>query len=166
MCWPPPTPSSTRGPIPCPRRSWTVSCCGCPSGIPPLPRSGTWSRVAWTAAARSRPSPRCSTARGCWPCRERPRTAPWGTRWASLRRRSFGYPTAAQGWDAVARRLDRRREEQAVTEALDGEGLLAVQGAVEDVHVEDSVGHYAVELVAAARVHQHSLVGASPRGTL
>src|SRR5699024_6375522 len=40
------------------------------------------------------------------------------------------------------------------------------QGAVEDVHVEDSVGHYAVELVAATRGHQHSLVGASPRGTL
>jgi len=83
-----------------------------------------------------------------------------------LLRLSFGYPTAAQEWDVVSRRLDRRREEQTVTEVLDGEGLLAVQGAVEDVHVEDSVGHYAVELVAATRVHQHSLVGASPRGTL
>src|SRR5699024_2280051 len=64
-----------------------------------------------------------------------------------LLRLSFGYPTAAQEWDVVSRRLDRRREEQTVTEVLDGEGLLAVQGAVEDVHVEDSVGHYAVELV-------------------
>src|SRR5699024_8549124 len=53
-----------------------------------------------------------------------------------------------------------------VAEVLDGEGLLAVQEAVEDVHVEDSIGHYAVELVAATRGHQHSLVGASPRGTL
>ena len=83
-----------------------------------------------------------------------------------LLRLSFGYPTAAQEWDVVSRRLDRRREEQTVTEVLDGEDLLAVQEAVEDVHVEDSVGHYAVELVAATRVHQHSLVGASPRGTL
>ena len=49
---------------------------------------------------------------------------------------------------------------------LDREGLLAVQEAVEDVHVEDAIGHYAVELVAATRTHQHSLVGASPRGTL
>ena len=34
------------------------------------------------------------------------------------------------------------------------------------MHVEEAVGHYAVELVAATRRHQHSLVGASPRGTL
>ena len=83
-----------------------------------------------------------------------------------LLRLSFGYPTAAQEWDVVSRRLDRRREEQSVAEVLDGEGLLSVQAAVEEVHVEDSVGHYAVELVAATRTHQHSLVGASPRGTL
>src|SRR5690625_5847254 len=72
-----------------------------------------------------------------------------------LLRLSFGYPTAAQEWDVVSRRLDRRREEQTVAEVLDGEGLLSVQAAVEEVHVEDSVGHYAVELVAATRTHQH-----------
>src|SRR5690625_4758975 len=165
MCWPPPTPSSTRGPIPCPRRSWTVSCCGCPSGIPPLPRSGAWSRGAWTAAARSRPPPRCSTARVGWPCRGRSRTSTGRTRWA-ITPSSWSPRTAAQGWGVVSRRLARRGEEQTASEVLDGEGLLAGQGAVEDVHVEDSVGHYAVELVAATRVHQHSLVGASPRGTL
>src|SRR5699024_6276330 len=65
-----------------------------------------------------------------------------------LLRLSFGYPAAAEEWDVVSRRLDRRHEEQSVAEVLDGEGLLAVQEAVEDVHVEDSIGHYAVELVA------------------
>jgi MoxR-like ATPase len=83
-----------------------------------------------------------------------------------LLRLSFGYPTAQQEWDVVSRRLDRRREEQTVPEVLDAAGLLGVQQAVEDVHVDDSVGHYAVELVAATRGHQHALVGASPRGTL
>ena len=83
-----------------------------------------------------------------------------------LLRLSFGYPTAAQEWDVVSRRIDRRREDQTVAEVLDADGLLGVQAAVEDVHVEDSVGHYAVELVAATRSHQHALVGASPRGTL
>ena len=83
-----------------------------------------------------------------------------------LLRLSFGYPTAEQEWDVVARRIGRRREEQSVTQVLDGAGLLAVQAAVETVHVEDSVGHYAVQLVAATREHQHALVGASPRGTL
>ncbi|AXK44422.1 AAA family ATPase [Brachybacterium saurashtrense] len=83
-----------------------------------------------------------------------------------LLRLSFGYPTAAEEWEVVSRRLDRRREEQSVATVLDADGLLAVQQAVEDVHVEDAVGRYAVELVAATRDHQHALVGASPRGTL
>ncbi|MGO1284153.1 MAG: AAA family ATPase [Brachybacterium sp.] len=83
-----------------------------------------------------------------------------------LLRLSFGYPTAEQEWEVVSRRLDRRREEQTVREVLDAETLRGVQQVVEDVHVDDAVGHYAVELVAATRVHQNSLVGASPRGTL
>ena len=83
-----------------------------------------------------------------------------------LLRLSFGYPSAQQEWDVVSRRIDRRREEQTVAQVLDAPGLLGVQQAVEDIHVEDAVGHYAVELVAATRTHQHALVGASPRGTL
>lgn len=83
-----------------------------------------------------------------------------------LLRLSFGYPSPAQEWDVVARRIRRRQEEQTVPPVLDADGLLAAQQAVETVHVEDSVGHYAVELVTATRDHSHSLVGASPRGTL
>ena len=83
-----------------------------------------------------------------------------------LLRLSFGYPSAAEEWDVVSRRLARRQEEQTVPAVLDPAGLLAVQAAVEEVHVEDAVGHYAVELVAATREHPHALVGASPRGTL
>ena len=83
-----------------------------------------------------------------------------------LLRLSFGYPTPEQEWEVVSRRLDRRREEQTVTEVLDAAQLRAVQRVVEEVHVDEAVGHYAVELVAATRVHQNALVGASPRGTL
>ena len=83
-----------------------------------------------------------------------------------LLRLSFGYPSAEQEWEVVSRRIDRRREEQAVAQVLDAEQLLALQAAVEEVHVEDAVGRYAVDLVAATRRHQNALVGASPRGTL
>lgn len=83
-----------------------------------------------------------------------------------LLRLSFGYPSPEQEWDVVARRIGRRQEEQTVPQVLDGEGLLGAQQAVETVHVQDSVGHYAVELVSATRRHAHALVGASPRGTL
>ena len=83
-----------------------------------------------------------------------------------LLRLSFGYPSAEQEWELVSRRIDRRREEQTVAHVLDAEQLLALQAAVEEVHVEDAVGRYAVDLVAATRRHQNALVGASPRGTL
>ena len=83
-----------------------------------------------------------------------------------LLRLSSGYPSAEQEWEVVSRRIDRRREEQTVAQVLDAEQLLALQAAVEEVHVEDAVGRYAVDLVAATRRHQNVLVGASPRGTL
>ena len=83
-----------------------------------------------------------------------------------LLRLSFGYPSAEQEWEVVSRRIDRQREEQTVAQVLDAEQLLALQAAVEEVHVEDAVGRYAVDLVAATRRHQNALVGASPRGTL
>src|SRR5690606_4147025 len=75
-----------------------------------------------------------------------------------LLRLSFGYPSAEQEWEVVSRRIDRRREEQTVAQVLDAEQLLALQAAVEEVHVEDAVGRYAVDLVAATRRHQNALV--------
>jgi MoxR-like ATPase len=41
-----------------------------------------------------------------------------------------------------------------------------MQGALEQVHVEESVGYYIVDLVAATRDASSVQVGASPRGTL
>ena len=49
---------------------------------------------------------------------------------------------------------------------VDASALLAVTAALEDVTVEDSVGHYMVELATATREHPQVLVGASPRGSL
>lgn len=83
-----------------------------------------------------------------------------------LLRLSFGYPSLEEEWEVVSRRILRRAEEQSVDQVTDAEGLLAAQAAVEDVHVSDAVGRYAVSLVAATRTHEQVLVGASPRGTL
>ncbi|MDO5662265.1 MAG: MoxR family ATPase [Brachybacterium sp.] len=83
-----------------------------------------------------------------------------------LLRLAFGYPSLEEEWDVMARRIDRRTEEQAVPQVTDSDGLLAVQAAVERVHIADAVGKYAVALTAATRQHQHALVGSSPRGTL
>ncbi len=83
-----------------------------------------------------------------------------------LLRVSFGYPSADQEWDVLARRLARRREEQTLDPVTDADGLLAMQAAVETVTVEESVGRYCVALAAATRDHPQVLMGASPRGAL
>ena len=49
---------------------------------------------------------------------------------------------------------------------VDGPTLLAMQAALEDVVVEDSIGHYLIEIVRATRADERVLVGASPRGSL
>ncbi|MHA6523915.1 AAA family ATPase [Tessaracoccus sp. G1721] len=83
-----------------------------------------------------------------------------------LLRLAFGYPTLDEEWDVLTRRMDRRREETSIGAVLDPDGLLAVQECVEGIHVAESVGRYAIDLVRATREHQDTLVGASPRGSL
>ncbi|MDT4989791.1 MAG: MoxR-like ATPase, partial [Micromonosporaceae bacterium] len=83
-----------------------------------------------------------------------------------LLRVSFGYPTREEEWEVLRRRMDRRREEAQIAPVVDARTLLAMQAALEDVAVEDSVGRYIVELATATRSHPQVLVGASPRGSL
>lgn len=83
-----------------------------------------------------------------------------------LMRLSFGYPTADEEWDVIARRVARRTEDQTVPRVTDAAGLGAAQAAVETVDVDASVGRYAVALAAATREHAAAEMGASPRGSL
>ncbi|MCL7458972.1 MoxR family ATPase [Micromonospora echinofusca] len=83
-----------------------------------------------------------------------------------LLRVSFGYPEADEEWEVLRRRMARRREEAEIKPVVDAETLRAMQAALEDVVVEDSVGRYIVALTAATREHPSVLVGASPRGSL
>jgi MoxR-like ATPase len=83
-----------------------------------------------------------------------------------LLRVSFGYPAADEEWEVLRRRMARRREEALLEPVVDAPTLLAMQAALEDVAVEDSIGRYIVELTAGTREHAQVLVGASPRGSL
>ena len=83
-----------------------------------------------------------------------------------LMRISFGYPTPEEEWDVLRRRMARRQEEAAVPAVVDAETLVAMQQALEDVTVEDSIGRYCVALASATREHPSVLVGSSPRGSL
>ena len=83
-----------------------------------------------------------------------------------LLRISFGYPSAGDEWEVLSRRLERREDEIELEPVVDGPTLLALQAAIEDVHVGEDVGAYIVRLVAATRSSASTAVGASPRGSL
>ncbi|MGC4771852.1 AAA family ATPase [Micromonospora sp. DT44] len=83
-----------------------------------------------------------------------------------LLRVSFGYPQHEEEWEVLRRRMSRRREEADIKPVVDAATLRAMQAALEDVVVEDSIGRYIVALTAATREHPSVLVGASPRGSM
>ena len=83
-----------------------------------------------------------------------------------LLRVSFGYPSAADEWEVLQRRMERQQEAQVVASVTDGAGLIEMQRAIETVTVDEGVGQYCVRLVAATRTHQNLLMGASPRASL
>ena len=83
-----------------------------------------------------------------------------------MMRTSFGYPTVDDEWDVLARRIDRRSEDQSLRQITDSATLIAMQQMVERVSVDESVGRYCVALATATRSHPHVLMGASPRGAL
>src|SRR5690242_11398448 len=83
-----------------------------------------------------------------------------------LLRVGFGYPEPDDEWRVVERRIERGADEIELRPVVDRETLLALQAALEQVHVSEPVGRYMVSLVAATRTSPRVRVGASPRGTL
>ncbi len=83
-----------------------------------------------------------------------------------LVRVAVGYPGREQELEILQRRAARGTDEVQIEAVGDREQLLAMQQAVERVHVAQSVAYYMVDLIAATRAHASVQVGASPRGTL
>jgi MoxR-like ATPase len=83
-----------------------------------------------------------------------------------LLRAGVGYPERDEEWEILHRRLERQVDEIELERVVDGAGLLAMQASLERVHVDESIGRYIVDLVAATRSHADVSVGASPRGAL
>jgi MoxR-like ATPase len=79
---------------------------------------------------------------------------------------TVGYPDEDAEAEMLARRLARKREQVELRTVVDREKFLAMQQALEDVFVSDSIGRYIVALVAATRSRPSVDVGASPRGSL
>jgi MoxR-like ATPase len=81
-------------------------------------------------------------------------------------RMGVGYPDRDDELAVLDRRRERRTDEVELHAVVDGATLVAMQQALEDVHVAPSVGYYIVDVVRATRESRSVQVGASPRGSL
>ena len=83
-----------------------------------------------------------------------------------LLRVGLGYPAAGDEQEILRRRLGRRVDQPVLRQVVDRDTFVAMQDALEDVHVSERIITYVVDLVAATRAHASLQTGASPRGSL
>jgi len=83
-----------------------------------------------------------------------------------LLRISIGYPDRGEEQEILARRMARRRDDVPIARVASPDDVLAMQAAIEDVHVDPSLRAYIVEIVARTREHRQVEIGSSPRGSL
>ncbi len=83
-----------------------------------------------------------------------------------LLRMGVGYPERDDELAVLDQRRERRTDDFELRTVVDSETLVAMQHALEDVHVAPSVGYYIVDVVRATRESRSVQVGASPRGSL
>jgi MoxR-like ATPase len=83
-----------------------------------------------------------------------------------LLRTRVGYPSPGDEEELVARRVARGQDDVALDRACGPTDVVALQRAVERVHVDPAIVGYVVALVRATRDDPQIEVGASPRGSL
>ena len=83
-----------------------------------------------------------------------------------LIRIGMGYPSSEDEVEVLERRRSRKKEEVDLDVVAGPDQVVAMQRGVEEVHVDQDVERYIVELVRQTRQHQHVEVGSSPRGSL
>jgi len=83
-----------------------------------------------------------------------------------LVRISVGYPERDDEVEMLRRRLERGEDDVELRPVVDAATLVALQRALEQVHVSEPIERYIVDLVASTRSSQRLAVGASPRGSL
>jgi MoxR-like ATPase len=80
-------------------------------------------------------------------------------------RLAVGYPAPEDEARIILDRVRRQSPDVSVEPVVDAEGLLAIQAAVERIHVDADVARYCVDLARATRDATNVAVGASPRGS-
>ncbi|UNQ74159.1 AAA family ATPase [Infirmifilum sp. NZ] len=76
----------------------------------------------------------------------------------------MGYPSFEEEKMILRKRIERRADKPIINKVVSRDEILALQRAVEDVYVDESILEYIVKLVAATRRLKEVEVGVSPRG--
>jgi MoxR-like ATPase len=82
-----------------------------------------------------------------------------------LMRLSLGYPDMASEIEML-RNLRKQHPIESIEQVADGHELLTLRDTVTDVHIDDSLERYILNIVEATRSHPDLALGASPRGSL
>ena len=83
-----------------------------------------------------------------------------------LMRIGIGYPTREQEREILSRRIHRKEDEVRVGRVSSPAQVVAMQSSIEEVHVDEALESYIVEIASRTRTHAQVEVGASPRGSL
>lgn len=79
---------------------------------------------------------------------------------------SVGYCSPAGEVEILRRRKARKKEKVDINQVASSQDILAMQQAIEDIHIEDDIEEYIVQIVHKTRENGQVEVGASPRGSL
>ncbi len=83
-----------------------------------------------------------------------------------LLRLDVGYPSASDEVEILKRRKDRKTDDVEINRITDPETVIEMQQAIEDVHLDDDIKKYIVNIVQRTRRNKDVEVGSSPRGSL
>ncbi len=83
-----------------------------------------------------------------------------------IMRIGVGYPDKGEEIEILNRRITRKREEFELEPITDEAEILGIQQVVEEIHIDDRIKEYIVEIVQRTRDNDRIEIGASPRGSL
>lgn len=83
-----------------------------------------------------------------------------------MMRLSIGYPNKVDEIEILSRRMASRTDDYKIEPVLTPELFLDAQKVTEEVHVDDAIKDYIVEIVQRTRNHSLVGLGSSPRGSL
>ncbi len=83
-----------------------------------------------------------------------------------LLRLDVGYPTASDEVEILRRRKERKTDDVEIEQITDPGTLIEMQNMIENVHLDDDIKKYIVNIVQRTRKNKDVEVGSSPRGSL